>query len=133
MTLPELETMDRVALCAAWTEMFGTAVPRGLSRALLQRFLATELQSRRLGGLSKPVMKILSADPDAAAAKSSRLKSGGRLLREWNGVTHAVEVTAAGYIWNGATYRSLSAIARAITGAHWSGPRFFGLTGGEAR
>ena len=53
---------------------------------------------------------------------------GGRLLREWNGVTHIVEVEEGGYRWNGETYRSLSAVARAITGTRWSGPRFFGLT-----
>lgn len=51
------------------------------------------------------------------------------MLREWNGVTHVVEVTETGFLWNGETWRSLSAIAREITGAHWSGPRFFGLTG----
>ncbi|MEM6422200.1 MAG: DUF2924 domain-containing protein, partial [Pseudomonadota bacterium] len=55
------------------------------------------------------------------------LKPGGRLVREWNGVSHVVDVTADGLIWRGERYRSLSAIALAITGARWSGPRFFGL------
>jgi hypothetical protein len=55
------------------------------------------------------------------------MKAGGRILREWNGVTHVVDVLDLGFRWNGTTYRSLSAIARAITGARWSGPRFFGL------
>jgi hypothetical protein len=55
------------------------------------------------------------------------LKPGARLLRDWNGRTHVVDVTDAGYQWNGETHRSLSAIARAITGARWSGPRFFGI------
>jgi hypothetical protein len=59
--------------------------------------------------------------------QATKLAPGGRLLREWNGVTHLVEVTADGYRWNGSTHRSLSAIARGITGARWSGPRFFGL------
>ena len=54
---------------------------------------------------------------------------GGRLLREWNGITHVVEIGEDGFVWRDARYRSLSAIAREITGAHWSGPRFFGLTG----
>jgi len=57
------------------------------------------------------------------------LKAGGRLIREWNGVTHVVDVTGTGFVWKGETWRSLSAIAREITGAHWSGPRFFGLNG----
>ena len=56
-----------------------------------------------------------------------------RLLREWNGVTHVVDVTEQGYRWREQTWRSLSAIAREITGAHWSGPRFFGLHGGAGR
>ncbi|CUH47594.1 hypothetical protein RUA4292_01765 [Ruegeria atlantica] len=61
------------------------------------------------------------------------LKPGGRLLREWNGVTHVVDVTEDGFTWNSRSCRSLSAIAREITGAHWSGPRFFGLTGKGAK
>ncbi|MCL5778702.1 DUF2924 domain-containing protein [Limibaculum sp. FT325] len=64
--------------------------------------------------------------------KTPGLRPGGRLIREWNGVTHVVEVTAEGYLWHGTRHRSLSAIARAITGAHWSGPRFFGLSKGGA-
>ena len=67
--------------------------------------------------------------PRHLATLKQALKPGGRLLREWNGVTHVVEVTETGFLWNGETWRSLSAIARAITGTHWSGPRFFGLTG----
>ena len=55
------------------------------------------------------------------------MKPGTRLVREWNGRTYHVEVVADGFVWNGRTHRSLSAIAREITGAQWSGPRFFGL------
>ena len=55
------------------------------------------------------------------------LKPGTRLIREWNGKTIAVEVHEAGFLWEGQTYRSLSVIAREVTGAHWSGPRFFGI------
>jgi len=65
------------------------------------------------------------ASSRAVAAASP--KPGTRFLRDWNGTTHVVDVTAAGYLWNGQTYRSLSAIAREITGARWSGPRFFGI------
>ncbi len=61
------------------------------------------------------------------------LKPGGRLLPEWNGVTNVVLVTRNGVIWNGRPYGSLSAIAREITGGHWLGPRFFGLTGKVAK
>jgi hypothetical protein len=67
-----------------------------------------------------------------AVAPTPRLKPGGRLLREWGGVTHVVEVGDGVFHWRGKSWSSLSAIARAITGARWSGPRFFGLTGTEA-
>jgi hypothetical protein len=59
--------------------------------------------------------------------------AGARLIREWNGTTHVVDVVDGGYLWNGEQHRSLSAIARAITGTRWSGPRFFGIgSGGES-
>lgn len=58
---------------------------------------------------------------------TTRMAQGSRFLREWNGVTHVVERTEAGYLWKGEVHASLSAIAKAITGAHWSGPRFFGV------
>lgn len=64
---------------------------------------------------------------DHASGKRRQLVAGTRLLRDWNGQTHAVDVTASGYLYDGEQYRSLTAIARRITGAHWSGPRFFGL------
>ena len=60
------------------------------------------------------------------------LQPGTRLVREWNGTTHIVEVIEGGYVWNGDRLRSLSAIARSITGARWSGPRFFGLSSEDA-
>ena len=58
----------------------------------------------------------------------TRLKPGARLVREWGGVTHEVTVVDGGFLWKGEVRKSLSAIAEEITGAHWSGPRFFGLT-----
>lgn len=128
LTVAEIEAMDRAALLAAWDHLFGTSVPKSLSRSFLRRFIAFEVQARRYGGLPKGFL----ADIDrrvagGAPASSPALKPGGRLLREWNGVTHTVEVTTSGYRWNREVYPSLSAVARAITGAHWSGPRFFGL------
>lgn len=69
-----------------------------------------------------------SGEPNSSSAGDRRtLSPGVRLLREWNGQPHVVDVTDGGYLYDGTTYRSLSAIARHITGAHWSGPRFFGL------
>ena len=72
--------------------------------------------------------ELATRESKPSASKSApALKPGGRLLREWNGTTHVVEVLDDGFLWNGETYRSLSVIARTITGSHWSGPRFFGL------
>ncbi len=66
--------------------------------------------------------------PTTSAPTPITLREGNRLVREWNGTTHTVLVLATGFEWQGRQYRSLSQIAEAITGAHWSGPRFFGLT-----
>lgn len=130
MTVAEIEAMDRAALIAAWSEVFRSPVPKGLSKALMRRFLAVEIQTRQMGGLSKKTKTALRQPLDQTARpKSPALQPGGRLLREWNGVTHVVDVTDAGFIWKDTNYRSLSKIAREITGAHWSGPRFFGLAG----
>ena len=131
--LPEvgdLVAMDRARLLSLWQDLFGVPAPKALSQSFLRRFLAFELQSRRYGGLSKPVQRAVTAgSAKASRTSSTRMRPGTRLLREWNGVTHVLDVTEEGFLWQGQTYRSLSAIARAITGAHWSGPRFFGLTG----
>lgn len=127
--LADLEGMDRAALLAAWSQIFGRPAPKGIGRTCLRRFLAFELQARRSGGLPKQVLTALRRDTEGGSGRSisPNLKPGGRLLREWNGVTHVVEVVENGYLWNGQRWRSLSVIAREITGAHWSGPRFFGL------
>ena len=63
-----------------------------------------------------------------SSARSGALRQGTRFVREWNGKSHVVEVVGKGFVWQGKTYRSLSAIASTITGNRWSGPRFFGLT-----
>lgn len=80
--------------------------------------------SDRGGGLSGTDRHPPASEPTAERRKRV---PGARLLRDWNGRTHAVDMTESGYLYEGKTYRSLSAIARQITGAHWSGPRFFGL------
>jgi len=124
----EIETLDRAALIAAWAEVFGTPVPKRLSSPFLRRFLAFELQARERGGLPKGfVSKLTKAARDEQSTASPALKTGGRLIREWNGVTHVVDVVNGGFLWNGQHFSSLSPIARSITGARWSGPRFFGL------
>ena len=122
------EAMDRTALCSIWEHLFKKPSPKGLSQPFLRRFIALEVQTREFGGLTKGFVKNLQRQVrQTASSRGPALAPGGRLLREWNGVTHVVEATGTGYRWNNTTYASLSAVARAITGAHWSGPRFFGL------
>ncbi len=130
----EVAAMDRSGLLALWAEEIAAAPPRRLSTPLMRRILAFEVQARCHGGLPAPVRRRLeriAAGTDRPP--SPRLRPGGRLVREWNGVSHVVDVTADGVRWRGEQYRSLSAVARAITGAHWSGPRFFGLAGRSGR
>lgn len=99
-----------------------------MSQALLQAFLAFEVQQRSARGLTKvDIDRLERIGIDKVRAKAPNMNAGARFLREWNGVTHVVERRAAGYLWNGKTFASLSAIAKEITGAHWSGPRFFGV------
>ena len=71
--------------------------------------------------------RTMEAKSDLAMPRAISLKSGARLLRAWNGVTHEVLIVEDGFLWAGKTWRSLSAIAREITGTRWSDPRFFGL------
>ena len=127
-SIADIEVMDRAALIATWSDVFGTPVPKRLSSPFLRRFLACELQARQFGGLPKGFIDRLDrADAVKPETRSPALKPGGRLIREWNGTTHAVDVVDGGFLWNGQRFASLSPIASAITGARWSGPRFFGL------
>ncbi len=117
-----------------WRRLHRMAPPMRLSRDLLIRAIAYKLQERAYGGLSKTVARKLqqtSTDPsrrgEAKTAQPISLKPGTRLVREWRGATHMVLVHADGVEWRGQRYPSLSVVAREITDAHWSGPRFFGL------
>lgn len=127
-TLAEIAALERDGLLALWPSLMAGSPPKGLSQPFLRRILAFAVQARAQGGLSKALeARLAKADQGGARQKAPGLRPGGRLLREWNGITHVVDVTPEGYIWQGQRHRSLSAIAEAITGAHWSGPRFFGL------
>lgn len=129
VSVQEIGAMNRTALTALWRQVFATNAPTNMSQTILRRFLAFELQACIEGGCSVGfVAKLKRAAKGTDQSSASKLACGARLLREWNGVTHVVDVTEGGYSWNGTTHRSLSAIAREITGARWSGPRFFGVT-----
>jgi hypothetical protein len=125
-----LVAMDRDDLIGAWRATFGAPPPKRLSALFLRRFIAFELQARQHGGLPKGFERQLATANKTRTTHTTSLKPAGRLLREWNGTTHVVDVMEDGFRWQGERYRSLSAIARAITGARWSGPRFFGLVEG---
>ncbi len=130
LDLDTLQTNKRKDLLDTWQSVFGKPPPKGLSSPFLRYVLAFEHQARRYGGLPKGFeakLERTAKDLNTGKALPPALRPGSRLLREWNGVTHVVDVIDCGFLWKGARYRSLSAIAREITGAHWSGPRFFGL------
>jgi len=133
--LLRLEGLNNFELRSEWRRLHGMQPPKSLSRDLLLRGITYKIQERAFGGLSKSVLRRLSgAAPEVAEgitrkAAPAIVKPGTRLVREWNGQTHTVLVHADGVEWRGKRYRSLSVVAREITGAHWSGPRFFGLDG----
>ena len=128
--LASLATMSLAQLQERWVEVEGPT-PSTLPAPLVRRLLAQRLQERRFGGLSATVVRELERAGRGEAAPSQRqavpLSPGARLVREWNGQTIAVEVRSDGFWWKDQLWRSLSEIAREVTGAHWSGPRFFGL------
>ncbi len=117
-------------LAVRWMAVHGVRPPKGMSRRLLLLALAYQLQADANGALDSKISRYLravAAGSLGAVRPLPALKPGMRLMREGNGRTHVVDVTEDGLVWSGETYPSLSAIARAITGARWSGPRFFGL------
>jgi len=96
----------------------------------MKKAIGFEMQCKTFGYSSKSTERRLKAIAHGDVAKTpsaASIKPGTHLIREWNGRTYQVEATKEGYVLDGTTYRSLSAIAKKITGAHWSGPRFFGL------
>ena len=131
--LEALSDLSPDELRKEWRRLYRSQPPR-LSRDLLVRAIAYRIQELRYGGLSKATSRKLAAlvqarrsDGEIAPEGAQRIRAGARLVREWNGRTHTVTVEEDGFTYAGRNYRSLSAIAREITGARWSGPRFFGL------
>ena len=133
-----LPKLSHAELKALWREYFGVEPP-AYRRGFLVRGLAHRLQELTYGGLKPAYQARLDAmidgteKPNGAGRPGRRprqdvhLLEGTKLLREWRGVTHEVTVIDGGYEHQGKRYRSLSAVARAITGTQWSGPLFFGL------
>ena len=130
--LKALAAISPVQLRHSWSDLSGIYLPHA-SPSLLRHLIAHQLQEKALGKLPTYIereLDRLGGNNDATAPTSPRrgpILSGTRFVREWNGRTIAVTATEGGFEWDGDTYRSLSEIARKATGAHWSGPRFFGL------
>ncbi len=127
---------SRNDLIDAWIKAYGRPPPKGLSTRLLLYACHYNRQVKDSGGLKKSTPRQLGryvpAPPgtttiDTRAPVALIPGTGSRLVREWRGKTHMVDIEENGFVYQGKPYRSLSAIARTITGARWSGPRFFGL------
>ena len=130
-----LKAKSTPELRALWRELFGQEAP-SLGRRYLEDRLAFRLQELRLGALSERARRKLDAlanqlEPKAARRRETRrLLSGTQLRRQWKGVQHVITVREHDFEYNGRPYKSLSAIARAITNVRWNGPLFFGLRQG---
>ena len=113
-----------------WETTFGKKVPLVLTKDLMTRMLAWHVQEQAFGGFDRATLKILEGYAHGRPAEPERfrrLKPGAELVREYQGERHTVTVALDGFVWRGATYGSLTTIARTITGSNWNGPRFFGL------
>ena len=132
--LHALEQMDNAALRLEWRRLYRAHPPKRVTRDLLMLGIAWKIHEQAYGGLGAATKRrvadlaaTLERDGDVTRNRVARLKPGAKLVREWHGKTHTVIVGEEGFEWKGRHWRSLSVIAREITGGHWSGPRFFGL------
>ena len=139
--LAALKTTSILDLKSQWRDLFETEPPP-FNRRYLESRLAYRIQELAYGGLKPETIRRLERlgeDLFGADGKKSRIRTdlipikGTRLLREWQGVEHVVTVTQDGFEWQGRPYRSISAIARAITGTRWNGWVFFGLKNHRGR
>ena len=136
--IAELVGQSTQELRRAWQRLHHISPPLGLSRDLIIRGLADKLQQRAHGGPTPALqrrLQVLAREFEKGARSfdpGGVLKTGATLVRQWRGHTHTVLVREDGFEYEGHRYRSLTVIAERITGAHWSGPRFF-ATGKRAR
>ena len=135
----DVEQLSPATIREQWLVATGTPPPRYISKNLLMRILADRIQTAKYGGLTaetrRRLLKIaaasLKSQPErskqAIEAPTPKLRPGSVLVRDWQGSRHQVMVIDTGFAFEGQTYRSLSEVARRITGTRWSGPAFFGL------
>ena len=129
--LPNLSLLE---LRHRWQMLFGHPAPKSLRRNFLARAVAYQMQVEAYGGLSVATKRRLREIANAvrngdanAILGGSRIKPGTQMIRQWQNTTHTVTTLAEGFDWNGRTYKSLSAVANAITGTNWNGFAFFGI------
>ena len=130
MSISELSQLSRAELQRLWAELAKAPAPPGISQELLLRAVAFRIQEARFGGLDRGCQERLGqvASPPQKRSPCRVLKPGTKLIRQWQGKTYEVACLNDGkFSFQCKTYSSLSVIAEVITGAHWSGPRFFGL------
>src|SRR5918993_3845770 len=140
---PEIAGLPALSLNALrerWRVLYGNPAPRSLRRDLLMRAVAYQIQVKAFGGLSaatkRKLREIAAAAREGrfdASVVAPRVKPGTRLIRVWQGETHSVLVLEDGFDWKGTRYRSLSLIAKTITGTNWNGWTFFGVKRGSPR
>jgi hypothetical protein len=133
----ELEVLGRLPIAQLrerWRAIFRKGPPPAFGPDLLRRRIAYHIQEQAYGGLNPSARRVLDRLVNSVAKTSTgriqlprRIKSGSVLIREWKGKTYRAIVTNDGYIYEGENYKTLSEIARMITGTRWNGPRFFGL------
>ena len=128
--LEAIEAMDLAGLRLLWSEQFGTP-PALRSIDLMRLTLSWRLQARVEGGLDAGLRRRLRRPTKADPQSAIDLPVGIKLKRGWQGRSYVIEVTAQGFYWDHTTFASLSAVAKAITGTNWNGPRFFGLRKGR--
>ena len=126
-----IEAKDLGGLRSLWFDQFGRP-PSLRSVDLMRLILSWRLQARIYGGLDAAMRRRLRRPTKADPQSAIDLPVGTKLKREWQGRSYLVEVTTEGFCCAEETYASLSAVAKAITGTNWNGPRFFGLRKGRA-
>jgi hypothetical protein len=132
--LASLRSLPIKQLKQRWRTLYSSVPPLRVSRELLIRAVAYRIQEQVLGGLKPSTRRLLERLAcDARSGRPLKLSprapasAGTVLMRDWQGITHEVKVLDRGVLYKRKRYRSLSEVARLITGARWSGPLFFGL------
>ncbi len=132
--LKDLETREDDELKDRWRSLYGAKSPQKIHRSLLIAAVAHRMQENALGALKSSVRRsLMQAANDTATSRPSpghlslRPRAGTVLVRDWGGVTHQAKVLEDGILFRSKRYKSLSEVARVITGSRWSGPLFFGL------